>query len=143
MVVFGGCTHAEAYNDLWRLSVTDRKATWVQLQITGVERLYDTSEMRALQFKKALESLCLVHSLTVWILCCGGDKALMLRGLLVLCARGLWQQGDCCTEGLRFEQARAQGRGTPMQQPSSAAPCISMVAADMTMPFWMICGHST
>ena len=57
MVIFGGCTHAEAYNDLWRLRVTDGEADWVQLQTTGVGRPFRALEMPALHLQKTLEYL--------------------------------------------------------------------------------------
>ena len=43
MIIFGGCTHDEAYSDVWQLRVVSSQAHWVQLQITGVNRLYAAS----------------------------------------------------------------------------------------------------
>ena len=43
MVIFGGCSHDEAYSDVWQLRVVSSQAHWVQLQITGVNRLYAAS----------------------------------------------------------------------------------------------------
>ena len=37
MVIFGGCTHDEAYGDVWQLKIMDSHAHWVQMQTTGVK----------------------------------------------------------------------------------------------------------
>ena len=38
MVIFGGCTHGEAYCDVWQLRIVEGQALWVRLQTTGMDR---------------------------------------------------------------------------------------------------------
>ena len=37
MVIFGGCTHGEAYNDVWQLRNVAGQALWEQLHTTGMD----------------------------------------------------------------------------------------------------------
>ena len=38
MVIFGGCTHGEAYKHFWQLQIVSGQALWIQLHTTGMDR---------------------------------------------------------------------------------------------------------
>ena len=36
MVIFGGCTHIEAFGDVWQLRIADGTARWEELHTSGM-----------------------------------------------------------------------------------------------------------
>jgi len=36
MVIFGGCTHIEAFGDVWQLRIADGTARWEELPTSGM-----------------------------------------------------------------------------------------------------------